>query len=702
VLDNGWYQHNPYLAAPFGQTLYDFPVVSGDNLQILLIKALGLFSSDSAVVMNLFFLLTFPLTALTAFGAARLLGLARPAAAVLATLFAVLPAHFIRGEFHLFIGAYYAVPLGAYLAITAMAGSGIFARRAPAGLRARLNEHPGRVLAIALACLVIGSAHVYYAAFTIALLVIAAAVRLVAGSPRVAVTALLLAAAIVAVVSLNHLPNTLYRADHGVNQTLERPAAESETYGLKVAAMALPVPHHRLAPLSRLRARYDDTTATQLREGPPQALGILATAGIAGLVLLALAALADARRRLRTGPLVLPLAATTLAAIVLGTVGGLSSLFAYLATPQLRAWGRISIFVAFFGLLAVLLAAEWLRARRGARAWVAGLAVLLVLGFLDQTNGDSVPSYAQTRASYRSDAAFVAGMQHTLGRGASVFQLPYEPFPEPQPAWEPQAGPYDMARGYLHSHGLNWSWGLMKGRSGDWQNALVGLPPDLVARALAATGFRGVYLDRAAYADGGAQVLSGLQRETGATAVPSADGRLAFLDLRGYARRLLAGHGGQVAALRRAVLRPVALQFGPGLSAQRHDAHSRYVLAERDARLVIVNFGANAQRVTVAMALASPYPSRVTVDVHWPDDTVEQALATLQGTPVEHSMVIPPGASIVSLHTNGDAQLGFPQVTQPYYLRVLDPVVTDDAFKPFGPRPRSMRPASYLSPFGAT
>jgi hypothetical protein len=65
-------------------------------------------------------------------------------------------------------------------------------------------------------------------------------------------------------------------------------------------------------------------------------------------------------------------------------------------------------------------------------------------------------------------------------------------------------------------------------------------------------------------------------------------------------------------------------------------------------------------------------------------------------------MVIPPGASIVSLHTNGDAQLGFPQVTQPYYLRVLDPVVTDDAFKPFGPPPRSMRPASYLSPFGAT
>jgi hypothetical protein len=211
-----------------------------------------------------------------------------------------------------------------------------------------------------------------------------------------------------------------------------------------------------------------------------------------------------------------------------------------------------------------------------------------------------------------------------------------------------------------------------------------------------------VYLDRAAYADGGAQVLSRLQRETGAAAARSADGRLAFLDLRGYARRLLSGHGRQAGALRGAVLRPVTLQFGPGFSPPRQDAHSRYFLAERDAGLIIVNFGVKARRMTVAMGLASPYPSTAAVEVHWPDDTVQRARATLEGTPVERSLVIPPGVSIVSLHTNGDAQLGFPQLTQPYYLRVLDPVVTDDAFKPFGPPPRNKSPASYLSPFGAT
>jgi hypothetical protein len=72
------------------------------------------------------------------------------------------------------------------------------------------------------------------------------------------------------------------------------------------------------------------------------------------------------------------------------------------------------------------------------------------------------------------------------------------------------------------------------------------------------------------------------------------------------------------------------------------------------------------------------------------------------GTPVERSLLIPPGVSIVSLHTNGDAQLGFPDSSQPYYLRVVDPVVTDNAFKPFGSPRRSEPPASYLSPFGAS
>ena len=39
VLDHGWYWHNPNLGAPAGQQLFDFPVLNGDTLNVLLMEA---------------------------------------------------------------------------------------------------------------------------------------------------------------------------------------------------------------------------------------------------------------------------------------------------------------------------------------------------------------------------------------------------------------------------------------------------------------------------------------------------------------------------------------------------------------------------------------------------------------------------------------------------------------------------------------
>src|SRR3954468_16428783 len=61
MLEHGWFQHNDSLAAPFGQNLLDFPVYSGETLQFLIMKVVGIFTSDSALAMDTFFLLGFPL-----------------------------------------------------------------------------------------------------------------------------------------------------------------------------------------------------------------------------------------------------------------------------------------------------------------------------------------------------------------------------------------------------------------------------------------------------------------------------------------------------------------------------------------------------------------------------------------------------------------------------------------------------------------
>src|SRR5262249_17361556 len=60
TIENGWYLQNDSLGAPDGLQMHDFPIP--DAVNFLLIKLLALIHSDFAWVLNVFFLLTFPLT----------------------------------------------------------------------------------------------------------------------------------------------------------------------------------------------------------------------------------------------------------------------------------------------------------------------------------------------------------------------------------------------------------------------------------------------------------------------------------------------------------------------------------------------------------------------------------------------------------------------------------------------------------------
>src|SRR5687768_9700514 len=166
ILEHGWYWRNPDLGAPAGQQLFDFPGLSGDPLHVLLIKAIGLFSSDAAVVVNVFFLLTFPLVGLVAYLVFRRLTLSVPVAIVCSLLYTLMPYHFARGELHLLLSPYWVVPLGAYLVLAVL------------GDRPLLSGRRVLVGTMAMCALIaLASGAYYYAAFTMVLVASAALLR---------------------------------------------------------------------------------------------------------------------------------------------------------------------------------------------------------------------------------------------------------------------------------------------------------------------------------------------------------------------------------------------------------------------------------------------------------------------------------------------------------------------------------------------
>ncbi len=524
VLNHGWFWHNPSLGAPNEQQLFDFPNVSGDLLNVFAWKLLGLFTSDSAVVLNLFYLLTFPAAALTAYLVLRRLSLSRAAAIACSVLFTVLPYHFTRGEFHLLLAAYYAVPFGAYLVLAVLGERPLFATR--------------RMVLVTLAmCAVIAfaSGGYYYSAFTIVLVAVAAVLRAVglrswrSLSDGAAVAGTLLVLSLFTLV-----PSFVYWAEHGRNEVVaNRAPYESELYGLKFAQLVLPIDEHRIGTLARMRREYDETFP--LTEAATNtALGIVAGLGFLWLLLVCFVRLVSPGRRV-AGDLAGRAGVAALLALVFAWTGGLST-FVALVEPQIRAWNRLSIFIGFFGLIAAGLAFDWalawMRGRWRSGAWVGlgGLGLVVVLGALDQTSRSYEPDYSGVAASYRSDGDFVRGIEAQVPGGSMIFQLPYRPFPE-SPGLARMAD-YDLFRGYLHSGELRWSYGIVKGRGDDWAAGVSRKPVPEMVRDVRAAGFAGIYLDRLGYEDGGAAIDPQLIAATGSMPLTSPDQRLSFYGLR--------------------------------------------------------------------------------------------------------------------------------------------------------------------------
>lgn len=653
LIENPWILHNPRLGMPFGSSMLNWPLP--DTFYYLLFKLIALFTTQFGTVMNLFFLATFPATLLCTLWVLRQFRIGYPAALFSSFLFTFLPLHFLRGEVHLFLAAYQMVPFAGWLALRLCAGELTLRSTGLNSPRSRVDKRQLAVLL--LICAVLGCSGTYYAFFGCFLLVIAGmlgSARQRSFAPAVMMAVLVATIVIAGVISV--APHLLY----GRGDLAARDPADAETYGLKITQMLLPVSGHRIPALAALKNRYYQA-APLVNENDAAALGAIGAIGFVVLVAWAFYTSIGGRVRglgradqLRLGSAgVLSIAAT-----LLGTIGGLGSIVATLVYPQIRSYNRISVFVAFFALFGVALILDRMigvRARSGKAFafYCSGLVVIAAFGILDQTPRVIVPNYRSVGAVFRSDEQFVQGIEATTPRGAMIFQLPYLTYP--------YASRYDHAKGYLHSHTLRWSYGAMQeGRSDLWQRAVVNrLPPQMVAE-MAAAGFAGVYLDREGYPDRGAKLERELAAATGSTAGISPDNRLSFFRL---PPELASGAGG-ISASDANELRfgDVAVKFGNGFYDEERQGQRVWHWSRAKSELTIES--PEQREVTLRMLIVTGQAASSVVRISGTSLT-DQTSATADGMMVERKVTLPKGSS--TLHFESDA----PRVDAPSDPRTM-------------------------------
>ncbi|MFN8612287.1 MAG: hypothetical protein U0931_32375 [Vulcanimicrobiota bacterium] len=484
-----------HLGAPFIAEHYGFP--DPFIIHQPLLWLLAPLTSNIYLVYNLLSLLTFVSVGLVAYEVLGRLGCRPGLCLPLAWIYASLPNHLERYD-HYGLSFYASAPLVILYGLRCLRGQ-------------RLTR--GELL-LAPLCGLFGA---YYAFFGF-LIVLAAGIlgslqqRRILPLRTAAQICILIGAAFLLALApavINKTPDSAFLPPRQPNDLTR--------WSLSLDRMLLPAHSRKGHPLYKTARRYYANFPAPAEPDESPYLGMLTLIG--GLVLLF--------SRGRNQPDLPHLRWLGLTIFLTATAGGLSELMTLLIGSSIRAYNRISFYLAFILLAALALRLQQVNWTRG-RAVL--LAVLVLLGFVDQVTSSPRRHPARCAEQIRSDREFVSQLERRLGEGARLWQYPYIAYPESPPLHN--EGFYGLGRCYAVSSRLHWSWGTLHNSAQErFQSAFTRLSLAEQLQLLSQAGFAGVTVERRAFADNGQSFESQLQAQGLKRELLSPDGCLTFYPL---------------------------------------------------------------------------------------------------------------------------------------------------------------------------
>lgn len=502
--------------APYGSTSFGWPFgferryyPTSDGLQNALAGLVTWATGNPFLGIHTVFALSFPVTALAALWVFRLVGLRGPWAVLGMLALTFLPYHWYRLE-HVYLATMYSAVLGVGLAL--LVGNGTVERR--------LRERPRRrfVLLLAALVLVIATSGIYYACFTAVLCMAACVWRLLRGARwRDLLLAVIPGIAVLAVLAAVLLPTVLYVREHPpLDPVAARGVEESVVYAGALVLALLPAPVSHLPGAGWLNS-VSGGALPSLGDWPLSEMHLLSNFGslatLAAIVILAGGGVLGARRsayRPVGGPsapepggpgamgLIVLLLVTTLLFFV---PWGLNFLFAYLVSPDIRAWNRLlpMMFTLVFLGAGLMVQRLGLRLRPAVAVGLFVVALLvLVFDSVLPARGFFAAAAAEGTPFGKAGYSYAEALNEAVPGHCSVLELPYIPYPEFPP--KNGMGNYEPLWPALINPEKSWSAAAMKGtEASEWQAALGDALDERDIAPLAAGGFCAVHVDRRGY-----------------------------------------------------------------------------------------------------------------------------------------------------------------------------------------------------------
>lgn len=594
LLQDGWPTVITQLSAPFSYSGAAFPILT--SFDWLIMKGISLFTNEPGLIINLFWLSSLVFSAFSASYAGYQLGLTRFFSFVVGVLYAFLPYALLRNVAHLNL-VYYLVPLLCLLAVV------IFTK----GESIRNQRHS--IIIGLSACLLQGFNYIYFSFFAVLIFAVAAVLGWQnrkgyrqLGLPSLAIFIVSIATAANLSLHFRSISENGPPPDMGYKYT-----AEAEIYGAKFRKMIAPHPGNKISPVASYAQKDIQAGFPNENENGTARLGLF---GAAGLVLSMLILLR--RRQAESFSLpVFSLASLSFATFLVIAVGGIGAVINLLTVPDIRAYNRFSVFLSFFSISVLAL---WAQNRLGniskqrAKYFRVVVVLFALFSLYDQLlDRDGLLASQQSDMKRAGEErGIVDALERALPPGSAVLQLPFTGFPPLEKFHDMES--YDHARAYLWSGTLKWSWPSFSQRHRAWQSGISEKNGIELINSAILSGFQAIWIDRAAYANGGEELISELnQGKVKTISLPCE--RVVVLDLREEAAALRSSMTTkEFDRLAAEVLGPeVAIDWEPGFyGEEKSDDGLPFRWSQDQSKMTIRNLGDHDSAVCLKFVAASP------------------------------------------------------------------------------------------------
>ncbi len=477
------------MGAPYITSYYDFTSSVMHNFDLFTLKIFSVLTQDAGVATNLEFLTIPYFCAFISYFVMRDLKISRWVSVCGSLVFGFSPFIFVRSLAHLVLSTCYFVPLSVLLCIW------IFERDDILVLNKSFFKNKRNWMVILFCALIANNGIVYYPFFTCFILVITGLSKSIKRKDiRYLGKAFIPIGFIAGFIVIALIPVLIHILKNGVNgdAVVRAGFIESEIYGLKMIQLLLPMNDHGIPIAKKIIDMYWDNSPL-INENVSSYIGLM---GDCGFVILMFNMFSDAKEK--KGTRLRLLSEMNIWMILLGSIGGIGTIWAFFVTDKLRGFNRVSIFIGYVCILGFCLWLDEIYKKRNKRWIVAAGSVFAVLVSMEQLPTSKLPSYDDNYYNYTSDHAFVGQIESMVEPNSMIYQIPYLEYPEGGSIHDMYD--YHLMTGYIHSKTLRWSFGNMKGTEGDEWNKKVGaMPIPQMVEYLKENGFAGIYIDRRAY-----------------------------------------------------------------------------------------------------------------------------------------------------------------------------------------------------------